>query len=373
MELGSRWVNGKEMRRGFTTGTAAAAAAKAATTILFSKTELREVEIQLPSGLNLRLPVKDVQLEAQGASCAVKKDAGDDPDITNGVNIYAQARVTAVGIELKTGPGIGIVTKAGLAVAVGRPAINPMPRRMIMEAIRQALPPGKGVEVVLSIPQGEKLARKTFNLRLGIEGGISILGTTGIVEPMSEKAWQDALRLELQVLAARGENRVILVPGNYGRDFAINHLELPEKCIVKMSNFVGFALKTAVELGFTEILLVGDLGKLIKVAAGIFYTHSSVADARMEILAAYLGLFGAGRELIGQVLAMNTTSAVLEMLPDKAYPGLWEFIARRISQKSQEHAGGKMKIGTILFANAQGVLAMDRIAGRLWRKLKNEP
>lgn len=365
MKLGSRWVNGKEMRRGYTTGSCAAAAARAAVLMLFSGREMTQVEIDTPGGVRLELNVVDIRLDEKMAACSVRKDAGDDPDITHGLVVRAVARETAKGISIRGGEGVGTVTKPGLLVPVGEPAINPVPRRMILNEIEKALPHNKGVEVTISIPGGEEIAKKTFNPRLGIEGGLSILGTTGIVEPMSEEAWQESLRLELKTLAARGKHKVILVPGNYGEDFVSSRLELAGQPLVKFSNFAGCVLRAAVSLEFTEILLVGDLGKLIKVSAGIFQTHSSVADARMEIMAAYAALLGASREAVQTLMEMNTTSAALDFLEREGIRGVPGLAARRVSERASRYIDYKAQIGAVLFSRSKGLLAMDENAQQL--------
>lgn len=397
MNLGSRWVNGRKMRRGYTTGSCAAAAAKAAVSLLFSigsqdaaaeavatkaagtsavakdgaAAGVAAVEIATPAGIILSLPVCAVERNEQVVSCAVKKDAGDDPDITDGLLIWASARRIPEGIKITGGPGVGIVRLPGLSVQPGEPAINPVPRRMITEEVQKVLPAGEGVEITISIPGGEEIAQKTFNPRLGIEGGLSVIGTSGLVEPMSEEAWQESLRLELKQLAARGINRVILVPGNYGYDFACAALGLKGQPLVKFSNYAGFILKTAAALEFREILLVSDLGKLVKVAAGIFHTHSSVADARMEIMAAYAGALGAGQELIRRVLEMNTTGAALEVIEEAGIRGLPQMVAERAAKKAAEHIHNRAALGTVVFSGKK-LLAMSAKGKKIVESLRNE-
>lgn len=400
MKLGSRWVNGKELRRGYTTGTCAAAAAKAAAQMLFSGQEPESVEIDLPAGIRLALPVKEAKFSPEAASCAVQKDAGDDPDVTNGLFLVAEARPAKEGIVLRAGRGIGIVTRPGLPVEMGQPAINPVPRRMILQAVREVLPPGQGVEITLSIPGGEEVAGRTFNPRLGIKDGLSILGTTGIVEPMSEEALKDSLRLEMKVLAAGGEDRLILVPGNYGENFVRENLGISRKpagrqsagedkqrmpaetpeipagtksvSVIKMSNYVGYALQAAVQLGFTRILLVGDIGKLIKVSAGIFNTHSREADARMEIMAAYAGLLGAGSNVIKRILEANTTAYAMDILEEEKIQGIYPLVTERVSRRIRDYTGHRAVIGTVLFANSRGLLAMDETGRQLAEEFAHE-
>ncbi|MCR4442802.1 MAG: cobalt-precorrin-5B (C(1))-methyltransferase CbiD [Peptococcaceae bacterium] len=372
MNLGSRWINGRELRRGYTTGSCAAAAAKAAAAMLFGGPSVPAVEIETPAGVNLTLEICESRRQTGEASCAVKKDAGDDPDITDGLLIWATAREAAEGIAIKGGPGVGVVRKPGLAVGIGQPAINPVPRQMIENEVARVLPSGKGVEIIVSIPGGEELAPKTLNPKLGIEGGLSILGTTGIVEPMSDEAWQESLRLELKQLAQLGAARVILVPGNYGQDFVCRELGLAGRPLVRFGNFAGYVLRAAAALGFRELLLVGDLGKLIKVSAGIFNTHSAAADARMEIMAAYAGLLGAKKETIRRVLETNTTAAALELLENEGITGLPGLVARRASERARSHIDGKAAVGTVLFSASRGLLAMDEEAKRMVEKFYRE-
>jgi len=361
VDLGSKLVQGKEMRRGYTTGSCAAAAAKAAVVMLFSRQIIGTVTIMTPAGIMLELEVQDVHFSEEVVSCAIRKDAGDDPDITDGIRIYAQAKLGYQGIVIRGGQGIGVVTKPGLPVEVAEPAINPIPRKMILAEVGQVLPPDQGVEVTISIPGGEELARKTFNPRLGIVGGLSILGTTGIVEPMSAEAWQESIRLELKVLVAQGHRHVILVPGNYGEKFAQQELKLQSLPLVKMSNYVGYTIEACVNLGFTEVLLVGDLGKFIKVAAGIFNTHSHVADARMEISAAYAAALGASQATVKQILTMTTTGAVLGLLnSEQLGEAFCQEVARRVTERVSQLTHQELKVGTVIFANTQGLLAVDK-------------
>lgn len=363
--LGCRLINGRAMKRGYTTGSCAAAAAKAAVHLLFNGSVLDTVEINTPAGLRLKLPVLNPQFSGTEALCSIKKDAGDDPDITNGILITAKARPYAQGIVLKGGKGVGIVTRPGLPVPIGEPAINPGPRRMIESEVKSILPAESGVEITFIIPKGEELAQRTFNPRLGIMGGLSILGTTGIVEPMSEEAWKESLRLELSVLCGEGKDEVILVPGNYGESFAQETLKIINRPIVKMSNFVGYAVQAAASLGFKKILIVGDMGKLIKVSAGIFNTHSREADARMEIIAAYAGILGANSFILEQILELNTTLAAMELLEKEGITGLYPLVAGRVSQRVRELIHGRALVGTVLFSNSKGLLCIDQVGKEL--------
>lgn len=282
--------DGKKLRFGYTTGTCAAAAAKAATVLLLTGDAPESVRIETPKGIALDLAVLEPVKGEGFASCAIQKDSGDDPDVTNGVLVYARvAFSSAPGITIDGGEGVGRVTKPGLKQRVGEAAINPVPRDMIRRAVEQAAQDREcrtGLSVIVSIPEGVALAKKTFNPRLGIEGGISILGTSGIVEPMSEDALIDSIALEIRQRKALGEPRLILAPGNYGADFFTEACGIAEARIVKCSNYVGKALETAIDAGFTEVLLAGHIGKLIKLSGGIMNTHSKEGDCRAELMAA---------------------------------------------------------------------------------------
>ena len=307
--------NGKKLRRGLTTGTCAAAAASAAAWDLLTGEVRKEVMLKLPDGQSVLLPVRKLQC-AFGAEYAVTKDSGDDPDVTNGTEIRARAEFCYdapensfreeefPGVCLQAGEGVGIVTKRGLEQNVGMPAINRIPRKMILSAACEALENSDREEeicITVSVPEGRKLARRTFNPMLGVEGGISILGTTGIIEPMSEKAIVDTIALQIRQKKEEGRTVLVLVPGNYGKRYAEQDLGLSSSAVVPCSNYIGESLDLAVASGFKKILLIGNLGKLIKVAAGIMNTHSRVSDARWEIMAAYAGIHGADASILRQI------------------------------------------------------------------------
>jgi len=366
-------VNGKRLRKGYTTGCCAAAAARAAARMLATGKPVESIEIRVPAGFELRLPVDNIALHPEWAVCSVRKDSGDDPDVTDGLDVFARVALAGHGsIEITAGEGVGKVTKPGLGIPVGSPAINPVPRRMIMEAVRSELPDGKGARVTISIPGGEKVATKTFNPRLGIVGGLSILGTTGIVEPMSEEAFKEALVLKIKSLAADGFKRAVLVPGKYGEDFAVSKLGLPQEIIAVCSNFVGFMLDACWEHGLKDVLLVGHIGKLIKVAGGIFHTHSRVADARMEILAALACLHGADRETIRLLLDCTTTDAAFDILKARGLHGIYDSIAERVSSRCRQRVQGQVNVGTIIYGQKGDLLGMDNVGNKLWKELSND-
>ena len=290
--------NNKKLHCGYTTGSCAAAAAKAAVRMLLLQKKISEVELMTPKGILLHLLTEDVHLEKKSASCAIRKDGGDDPDATHGLLIYAHVtRSSQPGVQIDGGKGVGRVTQKGLWQSVGEAAINRVPREMIREAVQSVcedLDYAGGISVVISVPGGEEVAKKTFNPRLGIKGGISILGTSGIVVPMSEAALIASIRLEMEMRHANGDEYLIITPGNYGEDFLREHVEIDLKNSMKCSNYVGETLDMAAEMGVKGILFIAHIGKFIKVSGGIMNTHSRHADSRAELMAAQAIRAGSG-------------------------------------------------------------------------------
>ena len=367
--------NGKRLRRGITTGSCASAAAKAAVVALFTGNQLEEIVVTTPKGKELTIPVSVLKVEAGSASFFVIKDSGDDPDITNGAEIHCLAEETSVpGVVLLGGKGVGVVTKPGLSVEVGEAAINPKPREMIIREASEVLPVGKGVRITVSVPLGEKLAKKTYNPRLGIIGGISILGTSGIVEPMSEEAIKDTIYLELKAKRFIGAERAILVPGNYGESFCKKEFGIESEDIVKISNYVGFALKSCQELGFKEVILAGHLGKLVKVAAGIWNTHSNVSDTRMEVLTAYLALMEMDIKYLRKVMDSVTTEEAIIIIKDadssetrgfgEAYSNVFKTLANKAEERCRTYTHEELRIGIVLFSMKE-LLAIGEIASSM--------
>ena len=366
--------DGKKLRFGYTTGSCAAAAAKAAAWMLLTGTMKEEISLITPKGVTLVLPVLDIKMEPNRVSCAIRKDSGDDPDVTNGTLVYAE--VTAKGepgIVIDGGFGVGRVTKKGLDQPVGNAAINSVPRQMIRENLEEILAftdPQCGLSVIISVPEGERLAKQTFNPRLGIVGGISILGTTGIVEPMSEKALVDTIRVELNQRKANGDEYVLLTPGNYGCDFIRAGLALNPELAVQSSNFIGQTIDICRELGFRGALLVGHIGKLVKLAGGMMNTHSKYGDCRMEILAAHAGAAGLAPERISELLECVACDDALRILKDagcceKTLTGLTEKVMFHLRHR----AGEGMQIATILFSKEYGLLAQSDNAMELIEKI----
>lgn len=341
--------------------------------MLFSRRVIEEVDLVLPIGRKLILPIYNPSLEENQASCAIKKDGGDDPDITHGTLIFAkvsksenQERITITG-----GKGIGVVTKPGLQVPVGDWAINPVPRKMIVQGIEEVLPQGEKVEVIISVPEGEELAKNTFNPRLGIEGGISILGTTGVVKPMSEDAFKASLALQLGIAKAKGIEEIVLTPGNIGEKIAGEKLDLVPEAIVQMSNFVGFMLEECRKQKIKKILLIGHHGKLVKIAGGIFNTHSHIADAKKEIMAAYAVLVGANQETVKEILQANTAEEVLLIIKEKGLEKVFKILAQEVSKKASQNVRKEIEIGCILVSLSGEILGMDE-KGEEWLRRKGK-
>ena len=366
--------DGKILRFGYTTGSCAAAAAKAAAWMLLTGQKKETISLITPKGVTLNLPVQNITMEPNRVSCAIRKDSGDDPDVTNGTLVYAE--VTAKeepGIAIDGGFGVGRVTKKGLDQLVGSAAINSVPRQMIRENLEEilALTDSKaGLNVIISVPEGERLAKQTFNPRLGIVGGISILGTTGIVEPMSEKALVDTIRVELNQRKANGNEYVLLTPGNYGCDFIRAGLALNPEQAVQSSNFIGQTLDICRELGFRGALLVGHIGKLVKIGGGMMNTHSKYGDCRMEILAAHAGAAGLAPEKIGEILECVACDDALRILKDAGcYERTLTGLMGKILFHLRHRAGEEMEIGTILFSKEYGLLAQSDNAMELIEKI----
>ncbi len=331
------WHNGKPLRKGYTTGSCATAAAKVAALMVLRQHIIHQVSIVTPSGVTLNLNVEVPQIEGQQAVAAIRKDGGDDVDATHGMLIFARVTLNDSGeIVLRGGEGVGTVTRKGVGLPLGSAAINRTPRQTIEAAVREAIGPARGADVEIFAPEGEARAQKTYNARLGILGGISILGTTGIVTPMSEESWKRSLSLELEIKRAAGLSGVVLVPGNHGERFVREQLGIDSDVVVTMSNFVGYMLDEAVRLGFRHIVLIGHPGKLIKIAAGIFHTHSHIADARMETLVAHLALLGAPLALLTQVSDCDTTEAAMEHIDAFGYRRIYNHLAERICLRVQQ-------------------------------------
>lgn len=382
--------NQKKLRCGITTGTCCTAAALASARLLFCVCGNKEngqeeaVNLRLPGGSQMQVPVFMSERTDDFAEYYVVKDSGDDPDVTNHAKIYAGVRILPdetepqkdwfcdeerKGLYLTGEEGIGRVTREGLPEKTGQAAINPVPRKMIFGAVREVLKladVSERVLITVRIPGGEELAERTFNRKLGIVGGLSVLGTTGILEPMSEKAIVDTIETEIRQRAAAGEKNLLLTPGNYGRGYVSEYLQLDMDSSVKCSNYIGETIDLAVSYGMERILLVGNIGKLVKLAAGIMNTHSKVADGRREIMALYTFLAGGSRELAEKIMSCINTE---EMIPLLEKAGLREAVMEKLQEAIDSyvrHRGGsKVTIAVMLFSEHFGFLTQTKETAEL--------
>ncbi|WP_158097687.1 cobalt-precorrin-5B (C(1))-methyltransferase CbiD [Tyzzerella sp. An114] len=350
-------IAGKKYRLGYTTGTCSAAAAMAAV-MLFEGKKSESVVINTPYGIDVEIDIIYSEKNNNYAVCGVVKDGGDDYDVTSGIKIYAKAQLTEGETFVTGGEGIGIVTKKGLKCNVGEYAINPEPIKMIKKAVSSVS--DKNYKITIYAPEGVDIAKKTFNPRLGIQGGISIIGTTGIVTPMSEEAWKESCSYELSVKKASGKKSVCFVFGNYGEVFATKYLGINKDCIVSISNFVGYMLDTALNMAFDNVLIVGHTGKLIKVAAGIFHTHSKVADGRMETLCTLVALEGGDYEVIEKIYNCNTTDMAEKILKDSNLSHIWQKACEIAKKKCCDRIFNKMNVGCIMFNNENEILGKSK-------------
>ena len=373
------------MRFGYTTGSCATAAAKAAAIGLFTGNIPDEVEIDTPIGTKLRLKIYHKQLSPDEAACAVQKDAGDDPDVTNGCYVHAKVkRIFTQTIEIDGGEGVGRVTKPGLQVPVGHAAINPVPRRMIEGAVKEVIGNGCGLKIVISVPDGKALGEKTFNPKLGIIGGISIIGTTGIVRPMSEDAFKTSLLCGLDIAKGIGYETVVLVPGSLGERSFLNLFDIPKDQVIQISNFVGFMLTAAGQRNFKRVILAGHPGKLAKLLRGDFHTHSSVSKPANDILIDIIeqqvqnggqesGVGGQKTEtrlpnaILNHLKEVSTVEGIVELLREYKYLSIMDEVAEKVETKVLEFYRDKqpfpaLEVGVILFDMKGSIIGISNSA-----------
>lgn len=334
------------------------------------------VNLVTPKGISLSLDIADSQMFDNGAVCAVKKDGGDDPDVTDGLLIYARAEKIPRGVEIHGGEGVGTVTKAGLDRPVGAAAINSVPRKMITAAVEEICAAGRyggGIKITIFVPGGAKIAQKTYNPRMGIEGGISIIGTTGIVEPMSNDAIIGTMRTEMKMRRADGVKNLVVTIGNYSNGFLKNYLPRAAEKSVTCSNFIGDAVDAASELRFDGMLIIGHIGKLVKLGAGIMNTHSSQGDARMEVLVTCALKAGADIETLRKIPDCATADAALSIIKDAGVlEKTSEILMNRIRYYLSLRAGGGLKIGALVFSDKLGVIGQTAEAAELINEIMEE-
>ena len=389
--------NNKRLRYGYTTGSCAAGATRGAARMLLSGASLSEVELQTPKGITLNLQLHDITKGENYVSCAVQKDAGDDPDTTNGILVYAKVEKISAeaakniidnqntdskkvsihsSIILDGGVGVGRVTKPGLSQKVGEAAINPVPKAMILREAEEAAQEYdyEGyLKITISVPEGEEISKKTFNPRLGIMGGISILGTSGIVEPMSERALIASIQVEMKQHFCQGENYILVTPGNYGADYLREHMTIPFENNIKCSNYVGETIDMAIDMGVKGILFVAHIGKFVKVAAGIMNTHSHCADGRMEVLCASAIRAGGTLECAREILEAGTTDEALAVID--RYGILKETMAvvmEKIQFYLDHRSYEQILLGAVVFSNVYGLLGQTRDARKLMEAIQKQ-
>jgi len=371
------------MRFGYTTGSCATAAAKAAAIGLFTGNIPDEVEIDTPASVKLRLKIHHRRLSADETACAVQKDAGDDPDVTNGCYVHAKVkRIFTQTIEIDGGEGVGRVTKPGLQVPVGHAAINPVPRRMIEGAVKEVIGNGCGLKIVISVPDGKALGEKTFNPKLGIIGGISIIGTTGIVRPMSEDAFKTSLLCGLDIAKGIGYETVVLVPGSLGERSFLNLFNIPKDQVIQISNFVGFMLTAAGQRNFKRIILAGHPGKLAKLLRGDFQTHSAVSrpanDILIDIIEQQVQNEGSGvggqkaearlpNAILNHLKEVSTVEGIVELLREYKYLSIMDKVAEKVETKVLEFYRDKqpfpaLEVGVILFDMKGSIIGISNSA-----------
>ncbi len=366
------------MKKGFTTGSCAAAASKAAAFMLLSGTRKTQIEIDTPAGVRYCPQLESIDTGEGYVSCAVRKNSGDDPDITDGTLIFSRVAycddVKERQVIIEGGRGVGRVTRPGLDQPVGNAAINSTPRKMIQEEVLQVMDLfdySGALKVEISVPDGEELAARTFNPRLGIEGGISIIGTTGIVEPMSTRALLDTIRVELRQKKALGASVAVVSPGNYGLKFMMDKYGYDLDKAVKCSNYVGDTIDMAIELGFKKLLLCGHVGKLIKLSGGIMNTHSREADCRMELMAAAAIRCGADTAVLSEILGCVSTEEALEIyLREGISKQCSEYIMDRIAFYLDKRGAGKIETACIVYSNKYGLMGATKRAEEFLNEAK---
>ena len=369
--------NNKKMRYGYTTGSCAAAAAKGAARMLLSQEQVEEADLMTPKGILLHLLLMDIRWNKEKAECCVQKYAGDDPDATDGMHIYATVeKRREPGVVIDGGIGVGRITRKGLEQPVGAAAINRVPRRMIAREVEQVIEEENyegGLKVTIWTPEGEKIGKRTCNPRLGIQGGISILGTSGIEEPMSEAALIKSIEIEMRMRVENGGRYLLVTPGNYGAAYLKEHMELDFSQNIKCSNYVGETIDMAIGMEAKGILFISHIGKFIKVAAGIMNTHSRSADGRAEIMAANAVRAGASLEMAKELLQTGTTDEALGILQREGLvEKTMEEVLERVEYYLNHRAYGQLETGAILFSNTYGYLGSTSRVPDLLDKLREQ-
>lgn len=354
----------KKLRTGYTTGSSATAASKAALLSIIKQERIEEIEITLPKKTTIKIPVNSCEFEKNKAKCSVIKDGGDDPDVTHGAEIIVELTFNENKnqIEIDGGEGVGIVTKPGLGLEISKPAINPVPRKMITENLQEIgkeILNEKGIRVVISVPKGKELGPKTDNPRIGIKDGISILGTSGIVIPFSTASYAASIRQNLDVSIAMGNDTVVLTTGGRSEDFAKKIVDLPEHCFVQMGDFSGYTIQQCGRKNIKKAYVVGFIGKLAKMAAGVKQTHVKGSKVDMNFLAELARKVNAGEKIIDSIKKANTARHVSEIIQENNVSGFFELICVEVYRHMRKHSEEKVPIDVILFDFEGNILARE--------------
>ncbi len=341
-------IDRKKLREGFTTGACTAAAAKAATRCLVQNITLTEIETTLPVGRKVTFAIKRCESQGSKVVCSIVKDAGDDPDCTHGAELTAEVELKMEpGVEIRGGSGVATVTKPGLGLEVGGPAVNPVPRKNITEMVEEELKGSsfKGAIVTVSVPRGEEMAKETLNARLGLLGGISILGTTGIVKPYSTAAYRASVWQAIDVAKTAGCIEMVFTTGGKSEKYAMElHKHLPEVAFIQVGDFIGAGLKHAAKREIKRVLIVGMMGKLSKMANGKMQTHAAGSEVNLGLLADLAGEIGASQELLGKIRQANTARHVLDLCKEAGFPGLPSKVCEKVVWHCRKHIEGKVEI-----------------------------
>ena len=355
-------IKKENLRTGYTTGTSATAAAKAALLAIINQTKIENVDVKLPKGSFIKIPIHLCQFDKNGAKCSVIKDGGDDPDVTHGAEIVVELSFTdkISEIEIDGGEGVGIVTKPGLGLELNKAAINPVPKKMIKENLREITDKHlvkKGIKVIISVPKGKELGPKTDNPRIGILNGISILGTSGIVIPFSTASYAASIRQNIDVAIAMGNDTVVLTTGGRSEDFAKKIVDLPEHCFVQMGDFSGYTIQQCARKEIKKAYVVGFIGKLAKMAAGVKQTHVKGSKVDMNFLAELAKKCNANKITIESIKKANTARHVSEIIIENNVKGFFEEICNETYRHMRKHSEEKVSLDIILFDFDGNILA----------------
>ena len=347
-------TNKKTLRTGFTTGTSATAASKAAILSIINQSKIQNIEVKLPKGKSIMIPIHFCEFGKEKARCSVIKDGGDDPDVTHGAEIIVDLSLTDKKNEIiiEGGDGVGIVTKPGLGLEINKAAINPVPKKMIIENLRDVgenILKNHGIQVIISVPKGKELGPKTDNPRIGILHGISILGTSGIVIPFSTASYAASIRQNLDVSIAMGNDTVVLTTGGRSEDFARKIIELPDHCFVQMGDFSGYTIQQCSKKNIKKAFIVGFIGKLAKMAAGVKQTHVKGSKIDMKFLANLAQNCGANETIIKKILAANTARHVSEIIKENKIEGFFSQICTETYSHMKKLSDDKVSLEVILF------------------------